>query len=308
MLALSSATYAPLAKARKPVSDAARAERQLAKVEMFLAAAWFDAVAAARNAISLTDLEALIIEASSAGILKAGDLPEIAWNETQSRDFAILGQPYTIIWVDVARFDAAWKLDGAQYSRDIPGLVEQVARVARQGVFLPPPAVVDLDGKGRWAFVSGMRRYIYTRAAGHKTLPLIVPKRDAKRLQVVAPDAPVADSGGGAVPAGALSRPYADLSDAISYVGLELGNRFFSAVMAAGMAVAERESVRLAAMLSSRARKADADTEDARAAGPTAAVDFETPNWGAVLELQMASLDLIREMSDEQREVILDAL
>lgn len=279
----------------KVATDAERAEKQLAKVEGFLAAAFYDAVAAARNAISLTDLERVIAEAGAGGLLKSAELPEIAWNEAQSQDLAILGQPYEIVRVNVAKFDALWKRDGAQYSGDIPEITEQVAQVARQGVLLPPPVVVDLSGKGHWAFMSGRNRYLYTRAAGHETLPLAVPQRDIKRLGTVAVGSPAAASGRGAVPAGALSRPYADLSDAIAYVGAELGNRFFSAVMAAAMVAGEREGVRLARMIAA-ARKAQA------------AVDFDTPNFGAVNELRTNSMNLIREMSAEQRESILQSL
>lgn len=296
------------ARRAKVTTQAERAERQLARVELFLTSAYFQAVEAARAAVSLDDLEALITEAmGGAGILKAeATTPEIAWNETQSLDLRLLGQPYEIIWVSLAQFDAAWREDGAEYvgassAAAGPALTEAVARAARAGIFLPPPVVADLSGRGRWAFINGRNRYLYTRSAGHPTLPLAVPQTDAAKLQNVAGvDGSPASAAvrEGVIPVRALSRPYADLSDAIAYVGSTLANRFFSAVMAAAVMVGEREAVRLAHLLDSRNRAAKLDT----------ALDFDTPNYGALAELQLSAMGLIVEMTAEQREVILEAL
>lgn len=292
----------------KSVSPAERAARQLARVELFLTSAYAQACDAARAEISLDDLEAVIAEASSgAGLLKAdAETPEIAWNEAQSLDLRVLGQPYAVVRCNVEEFDSAWRDGGAEYvgpaaADDGPALTEAVARSARAGVFLPPPVVADLSGRGRWAFLNGRNRYLYTRAAGHRTIPLAVPQADAQRLRNAAGvggSLPSAAAREGVFPVGALSRPYADLSDAIAHVGATLANRFFSAVMASAIAVGEREAISLARLLDARGRAAKLDT----------ALDFETPNYGALAELQLSAMGLIVEMTAEQREVILSAL
>lgn len=292
-MTLATLATSALAKA----SAASRAEKQLAKAELLLQAAWFDAVHYAKNLIAPGDLQELIAEAGERGVFKADELPEIAWN--LAADVRILGQPHEIVEVDVARFDAAWQ-SSPFYIGDREAITDAVARTVRAGVYLPPPAVADTTGKGRWEIISGRNRYLYTRAAGHKTLPLAVPSRDAARLEKLAglePSGPARPQGG-SVPAIA-SRPYADLSDAIAHVGAELGNRFFCTVVALALAVGEREGVRLTRMIASRARKAEADT---------IGIDFETPNFGALLELELSALGLIREITEEQQRVILEAL
>lgn len=289
-----------------------RAEKRLAKVERFLLGAYADAVVAARVALSEDEIEALIVDASATQLRKADDRPEIAWNTAASLDLRVLGVPYEVVLVDVALFDAAWREDGAIYVRpgsaqSGPALTEAVARAARAGIMLPPPVVADLDGHGRWAFLNGGNRYLYAREAWHETVPLAVARRDAARLENAAGVGRSASDATGRMPdpAGILSRPYADLNDALTYVGSILAERFFGAVMASAMAVGEQEAVRLATLL---ARRADARSIAEKLVKLDTALDFETPNYAALAELQLASMSLIVEMTNEQREVILEVL
>lgn len=283
---------------KKAADPVARADAHLARITRWLAGEYVKAIAAGREALPLADMERLIVEAAGSGIFKADELPAIAWNETVNLDMRLLGRPYVIVHIGVARFDRIWERRGAHYVADAGmALLEAIANLARAGVMLPPPVVADL-GNAEWAFMDGRNRYLYARAARMKVIPVAVPQEDAARLKNAAGLALPAATGGGAVPAGGLSRPYADLSDAIEHVGLLIANRFYSAVMAAGIASGEREAVRLARMLDVRQRTAKLET----------AIDFETPNTGALAELRLSSMRLIREFSDEQRAAVLAAL
>lgn len=308
----------------RPLTPQDRAERQLAAIERFLTRAYLDACEAGRKAVPEETLERFIAEASGAGLLKADApaTPELAWNLTANLDFRVLGQSYEIVTVSVERFDEIWQKDGAFYvppSSAIagPALTEAIARSARAGVFVPPPVVADLSGEGRFAFLNGRNAYLYTRSSGYETIPLAVSRRDAARLKTRAGNEPhlgSAATGGDAFPVGSLSRPYADLSDAIEYVASIVADRFFSAVLAGAIAVGEREAVRLAGLLDARSRTAKSAGADG--AGFAAAVfskletalDFETPNYGALAELQRSAMNLIREFTEEQRGVVLAAL
>lgn len=276
---------------------AADAERRFAKVERYLIAAYMDAVAHARSLVSEEKLAELIAIASGIGVLRKADDPkEIAWDESAVSRLAILGRPMELVYVEVAAFDEIWRDNKLQYvARAGEGLIQSVRENAARGAMLAPPIVADLGD--HWAFLDGRNRYLYTREAGFKVLPLAVPADDAEELHGLAGDFPLPVMGE-RLSRSALARPHSDLFEAIEYVSLALANRFFSAVLAAALVSAENEGKRISEALSRRARAKKLDV----------AVDFSSPNTAAMAELQLAALNLIREFSADQRSAVLAAL
>jgi hypothetical protein len=278
------------------ISAAARdALARLDRLTLFLTEEYEGIVADARALFSRGEIEALIVDAAGGYILKA-DRDPITFNSAQPLNLTFLGRPYQVIEVDIEAFDRVWHKDGFDYEPDgDPAIMASLARAAMRGIALPPPAVAYTH-EG-WGFFEGRGRLLYMRESGFKTMPLAVPVDDAKRLRAAAGMA-LPDVGAGA--AGIVSpapRPYADILDAIGQVAFYVSGRIATAIMMCAIVGGEAETARIAKLIRRR---------DARKLAPV--LDFETPNVNALNELRMSLMGLIREVSDDQRQVILDSL
>lgn len=288
-------------KAGRPgLSAAARAAlARYDKLVLFLEDEFAAAVDDASDAFSLGTLAELITDANAGGYLWKDDEPvTLTFNTAQPLNLTFLGRPYVVLDVDIARFDAAWDREGFDYEADADRVImESLRRTAARGIELPPPAVAwTHDG---WGFFEGRNRYLYMRDSGFEKMPIAVPLDDAKRLMKAAGLASLAAGTGGAVHADAYARPYADILDAVDHVSFQIAQRFATAVMMCAIVGGDAETARIARLLDLRSR---------RASKLTPVMDFETPNINALNELRMSLMGLIREVSDDQRAAILQAL
>ncbi len=284
-------------------AESEAAERRLAKVEMFLFKAFSIAAREAREMFA-DDLIVELIEDSGGLLAKAESMAKPKWLESLVAPLALLGRPAVYVWVKPAAVLAASRPVLATGRANVPPakVMEAIAAQAARGIFMAPAVMANIGG-GRWEFLEGRARFSYAASVSDDKAPIAIPAADLKAFQASFKDVDVSASpapmpGGLVSPRdGAAGRP-SHLVEAIEAVSFHLANRFASAVLAAASSAGEVELRRIGRLLSARARAAKLDLS----------VDFSTPNYNAVNELQLSSLGLIREVTDAQQQAILGAL
>lgn len=287
----------------KPTPSAAeQAEKRLARIETYLAGAFVDAIAETRELFTLAELERLIVNSSLSPEMMKAAPPAPGWHETAFSRLALLGRPAVAVWVDPARFLVRWRPVRNLGAPPSPQMAAAMARDAAAGVMMAPPVFARLPGD-RWAFLEGRERFLYAVSADAESAPLVIPADDLAAFKKAfkgvmsfgVPPAPM--PGGLEPPLGEAAGQPSHIAEAVDQMAFAAGNSFGSAVIAAASAAGEIEAKRIAAMVEKRhARKLDIS------------VNLGGVNVNALHELQLSTLNLIREFSLEQREAVLAVL
>jgi len=295
--------------ARSPHVNKARtpgeaAEARLARLERFLAASFVSAIAEAREMFSEATLVRLITEAGLPGeLMKAAPEPVVPkWYEAGVSRLALLGQAAGVAWVEPARFLARWRSPANLGTPPLPPVMAAIGRQVERGEMLAPAIIAKLPGGG-WGFLDGRARFLYAAQADAERAPLVMPAADlaefAKEFKSVlangVPPAPLPGDLG--TPREVAGQP-AHLIEAIDAMVMKAGNRFAGAIVLSALASAEGEAKRIAEMLEKRRRASKLGV----------GVDFTTPNYNAINQVQSSALNLVREFGVEQRQAVLAVL
>lgn len=281
---------------------AAIADRRLAKLERFLAASFAQAIEGARTLYSDKLVGELIEAAGSRGVFAKAAPVKPDWYEDGFSRLALLGRPAALVWVDPGRFMLRWKPVADLAAKPVQSMLDGIAAQVEAGAMLSPPVVARLPGDD-WAFLEGRMRFVYAVAADADRMPLAMPagdeaafRKEFKAALFIGATPRASMPGGLDIPRNEAAGRPSHLVEAIETAAVAAGNRFASAIVAAAVACGELEMRRIGDLLAARAKKLDVS------------IDFSTPNYNAVNELQLSALNLIREFTVEQREVVLAAL